>query len=298
MKTIALDFGTSTLKVFSKDTVETKFSFPSVYSTRINKDGETVKAYGMEAIKLNKFPNTRMVWPISKGSIGGQERVAEHLIRIALERATGSKNFSDLHVLLALPFKATGSEEATKLMALLNKMDVGECSIWYQAHGIMRDSGIRTGIIVSIGQGTTEVMSMLDDEIISEESLTKGADHILSILGKEKFLDHQYIAANKDKIAKEVAGFADEIASTIRKLRDDINTEDVPIVISGGGIMIPGMHDELKKILGDSQYKFTVPDDPLYSTARGLYSSVKDAEIPKTETSLQEEIQPQEIENR
>ena len=288
MKTIALDFGTSTLKVFSKEIEEEKFNFPSVFATRLNREGVRVNAYGEDALKLNKFPNTRMTWPVSKGSTDGQEGPASELIRIALERAIHGKNFSNLHVVLALPFRADETE-ADKLTKMLDKLGVRVKSVWYQAHGIMCDAKISTGIIVSIGQGTTEIMSILDNEIISEDSLTKGADHILGILGKEKFLDHEYIKENRKDIEIEVSGFADEIASIIRKLRDDINTDEVEIVISGGGMLIPGMEEELRKRLAPKKYKFMVPDDPLYSTARGMYMAAKDTQVQQTESQAQVE---------
>jgi|APSaa5957512535_1039671.scaffolds.fasta_scaffold07422_4 actin-like ATPase involved in cell morphogenesis len=285
MINIGIDVGTSHIKVFSADADEPtngKFMFPSVYATRKNDSGEKIESVGNLALKMNIHKNTKLVWPVIKGSIEGSEEEAEALIRAAISKVAGNTPYDQINVGLGLPLRAV-DDGAVLEEILVKNIGVNSVGIWNQTQGTLSDQGVDTAIVVSMGHGTTEIMAYYELTKIDGVSLKKAADTILDSLGGNKFLKHDYIEEHKADIKDQVEMLVDEVVNQLRKIKDGIQDEEIdtmPILITGGGTQIPGVKEQLEKKM---PYAFKIVKEPVYSIAKGLYKNIALQETPDTE---------------
>ena len=284
---IGIDIGTSWIKVYSADAEKTEnaqFAFPSVYASRWGEDGKTLtEAIGTDALKLNIKKNTKLVWPVIKGSIKGSEAEAKILIKAAIQKVAGDTKIkmSDINVGVGLPLKAQG--DSKMMFEMLKSMGVGKVGVWNQTQGTLSDLNIETGIVISLGHGTTEIMAYHEYEQIDGVSLIKASDRILEQLGGNKFLKHDYIAQHAAEIKPAVEDFIAEVVNNVRKLKDGIQDdeiEEMPIIITGGGVNIPGVQEQLKAKM---PYKYQIAKDAIFSIARGLYKNIAMQDVQQTE---------------
>jgi activator of 2-hydroxyglutaryl-CoA dehydratase len=58
---------------------------------------------------------------------------------------------------------------------------------------------------------------------------------------------------------------ADSLINKLHIIRQDL--EKLPVIVSGGGILVPGMEEAIRAKLKD----IIIPQDPVMSNALGLY---------------------------
>ncbi len=77
---------------------------------------------------------------------------------------------------------------------------------------------------------------------------------------------------NKFLCEKFVKQLVNSLHNSIIDYVDEYNQKD-NIIITGGGVMIPGVRENLIEILKD--YTIKIPPDPSFSNANGLYKAAK-----------------------
>lgn len=271
---MGLDMGTGFVKCVSNCG---SAMFPSLYVRRThgNWSNHAAEAVGERAARMLHTTGTAAVRPIVRGRPDPRyHKQIELLVQEALFRIKESggreaeSGFSRIAV--GLPYEASDCRD---VIAKLVRKSTGakECSIVAQAVGTLVHLGLTTGIIVSIGQGTTEIMVVDDNEVVDGESSVWASEFITRKISKFAHLDVDLVSKNKEickKYARPLAeGLAAEITDVITQYGDSY-----PLVFSGGGMLIPGVRDELTSRLRG--FKITIPDDPVMSNAEGLYKLV------------------------
>lgn len=278
MTAIGIDVGTSAIKAVSENN---KTSFPSCYLYIDNQNGQVIEYVGAEALKNSIKDGAVFSWPVVKGRFTNYEREATVLVSSAIRTVLNKKSeeeFSDVDLAIGLPNLAM--EDAQALTEFLQKeIQIGKVAVYHQTLGTLVDENATTGIVVSLGHGTTEIMAFVDLEYVTGFSWEQAADKILESLG-DMFWDTDYIKENEDQIQPLVKAYATELANKIQqfqgklmgRIKDPRMKEKMGIIVTGGGIMIPGLEKELRAKLGDS---FTIAKDPIYSNAKGLQKIAK-----------------------
>ena len=123
-----------------------------------------------------------------------------------------------------------------------------------------------TGVVVSIGQGTTEIVVVHDAEVIDGTSSSWASDFVTKKVGRFAHLDPSSLEDHKDVCKRYARVLAENLAAEVS---DVAGQYGYPLALSGGGLLMPGVRDELEARLKGS--KIAVPDDPVMSNARGLY---------------------------
>ncbi|MDA7953606.1 MAG: hypothetical protein MPJ05_07330, partial [Nitrosopumilus sp.] len=145
---------------------------------------------------------------------------------------------------------------------------IKKCEVVAQAAGTLVSMDLRSGIVVSMGQGTTEIIAIDGEQVIDGESSRWASDFITRKISKFAHLDTEALkarAATCKKYAKVLAG---NLGREVREMSAR-HGDSYGLVLSGGGILIPGVLDSLREALGD--LRTTVPGDPVMSNAVGLH---------------------------
>ena len=117
---------------------------------------------------------------------------------------------------------------------------------------------------MSIGQGTTEIVAFVNNKAIRGISVHHAVGYIDSRLGSEMgYLDDTIY--DNPKTAQLVSMLADVLLNKLNMIRQDL--EKLPVIVSGGGILVPGMQEAIRARLGN----IIIPQDPVMSNAQGLY---------------------------
>ncbi len=155
-------------------------------------------------------------------------------------------------------------------MVRLVKKTLGaeKCIVVAQASGTLVDLGRESGIVVSIGQGTTEIIVIDDLEVIDGESSGWASGFVTKKIGKFAHLDIPRLVRNHDVCKPYSKIMAENLVREICEVSENYDNR-YPIALSGGGLLIPGMNDVL--LSGLKKFKVMIPDDPVMSNARGLY---------------------------
>ncbi|HYL67002.1 MAG TPA: hypothetical protein VEU72_07605 [Nitrosopumilaceae archaeon] len=268
MISIGLDIGTAFVKCVS-DTK--KIKFPSLYAYKLvhewDKKGKLVEGVGEEAVKLSQDPDTILIKPVMLGRPVHEEAFAKlvrHAVVLSSEKrdAIGSKP-DDMAFAIGLPYDAAAHRGTIqKMIARLYRPKA--CDVVPQVLGTLVDAEKSSGIVMSIGQGTTEIVAFVNNKAIRGISVHHAVGYISSRLGSEMaYLDDTIYSS--PKTGQLVAMLADSLLNKLHMIRQDL--EKLPVIVSGGGILVPGMQEAVMAKLGD----MTVPQDPVMSNAQGLY---------------------------
>ncbi|MGI0060394.1 MAG: ParM/StbA family protein [Nitrosotalea sp.] len=272
MTAIGLDVGTGFVKCVS-DTK--KIKFPSLYAYRKlalwEGRNRIVEAVGDDTVELAGYPNTRVVRPVVLGR-PIHEKGFEKLVKKAVDLVSETNDamgqqveLSKTCIVIGLPYDAKPhAENIQKMVTRLFKPK--RCNVVAQVLGTLVDMNLSEAIVVSIGHGTTEVVAFKNYAPIRGTSIHHAVSEISTELGigKTAYLDHDMFA--KPEVKPLIVMLADALLDDLNWIRQDL--EHLPIVVSGGGIMIPGMKDIIESKLS---HKVLVPQDPVMSNALGLF---------------------------
>ncbi|HEV2192555.1 MAG TPA: hypothetical protein VGR54_02925 [Nitrosopumilaceae archaeon] len=268
MISIGLDIGTAFVKCVS-DTKKVKF--PSLYAYKLvhewDKKSKMIDGVGEEAVQLSQDPDTILIKPVMLGRPVHEEAFAKlvrHAVSLSAENkdAIGSEPES-MAFAIGLPYDATAHRGTIqKMIARLYRPKA--CDVVPQVLGTLVDAEKSSGIVMSIGQGTTEIVAFVNNKAIRGISVHHAVGYISSRLGGEMaYLDDAIYQS--PKTGQLVTMLADSLLNKLSIIRQDL--EKLPVIVSGGGILVPKMQEAMRAKLGG----MIVPQDPVMSNAQGLY---------------------------
>ncbi|MDE1813822.1 MAG: hypothetical protein KGH87_01075 [Thaumarchaeota archaeon] len=270
MNAIGLDIGTGFVKCVSD---KKQIKFPSIYAYRQLATWEgrgIVEAVGDEAIKMAEIPNTRVKRPVMLGKPideKGFEKLVVRAIEMSLESndALGKSLESNCIVIVGLPYEAKSHAANIKKM-ITRLFSPKQCTVVAQVLGTLVDVQLADAAVMSLGHGTSEVVVFKNSSPIKGISIHHAVSEIMTEIGSGKtdYVNHEIFTEERTK--PHVISLADALIDDLNHMRQDM--ESLPIVVSGGGILLPGMKETLESKLGTS---VIVPKDPVFSNAIGLY---------------------------
>lgn len=280
MVSIGLDVGTGFVKCVSD---YGSVIFPSLFAYRdMGKWEESqgrIEAVGTKAREFSKYPDAVIIRPVSEGcpinQPGFEALVSEainRVCRIRLQQNNFSKSDSEINIIVGLPYDAR--KEKTRLRRIIeNKIHLKKCGIVPQALGTLIEMNKKDAIIMSIGQGTTEIVVFDNQDPIIGVSLPQATDFITQGLGEFSYLQASTFTKQNSEIRKNVAKLTDILSNKLFNIMSSLDEKNhYDVVASGGGIMIPGMKKSLERKL---KMEIQVPKIPIMSNAIGLYKLAK-----------------------
>lgn len=281
MVSIGLDVGTGFVKCVSD---YGSVIFPSLFAYRdMGKWEESqgrIEAVGTKAREFSKYPDAVIIRPVSEGrpidQRGFEALVSEainRVCRIGLQQNNlDGKYDSEISIIVGLPYDAR--KEKTRLRRIIeNKIHLKKCGVVPQVAGTLIDMNKKDAIIMSIGQGTTEIVVFDNQDPIIGVSLPQATDFITQGLGEFSYLQASTFTKQKSEIRKNVAKLTDILSNKLFNIMSSLDEKNhYDVVVSGGGIMIPGMKRSLERKL---KMEIQVPKIPIMSNAIGLYKLAK-----------------------
>ena len=272
MLKMGLDIGTGFVKCVSD---YGRVRFPSIYVKRTHGSwtGRVSEAVGNEAMQMLDTMGAAAIRPITRGRPDPRYQkqvellVAESLRQIRKSSKSPIGPDEKIRIVVGLPYYASDQKDAVTRM-VRKTLNAEKCTVVAQASGTLVDLDKSSGMVVSIGQGTTEIIVIDDYEVIDGDSSRWASDFVTRKLGKFAHLDTAGMGQNVDTCRRYSRILATNI---VREVCDTAETygNRYPIALSGGGLLIPGLHDEL--LGGLKGFKVLIPDDPVMSNAVGLY---------------------------
>ncbi len=281
MVSIGLDVGTGFVKCVSD---YGHVIFPSLFAYRdLGKWEESqgrIEAVGTKAKEFSKYPDAVIIRPVSEGcpidQRGFEALVSEaisRVCRIVLQQNNlDGKYDSEINIIVGLPYDAR--KDKTRLRRIIEKrIHLKKCGIVPQVAGTLIEMNKKDAIIMSIGQGTTEIVVFDNQDPIIGVSLPQATDFITQGLGEFSYLQASTFTKQKSEIRKNVAKLTDILSNKLFNIMSSLEEKNhYDVVVSGGGIMIPGMKRSLQRKL---KMEIQVPRIPIMSNAIGLYKLAK-----------------------
>ena len=279
MLKLGLDIGTGFVKCVSN---YGSIRFPSIYVKRIHGHWtqKTTEAVGDRARDILKTVGTSAISPIQRGKPDARyQKQVEMLLEESIHQITKlvkapTKTDNDkIRIVVGLPYHAFDYQD-TMVKTIKKVLSPEKCIAVAQASGTLVDLNQDSGIVVSIGQGTTEIVVIDNLEVIDGESSRWASSFVTRKIDKFAHLDIETLNQNHGICTKYSKVMAEHL---IREIQDisALHGDRYPIALSGGGILLAGMKDEL--VRGLKKFKVLIPDDPVMSNARGLYQLVEES---------------------
>ncbi|MHB8546535.1 MAG: ParM/StbA family protein [Nitrosotalea sp.] len=259
---IAIDAGTGFVKCVSS---HLRRSFPSIYASRRltrwedPKEG-TVEAVGYEAVKMSIYPDTVLVRAVLEGKIA-EEKAFVAIIREAVRDLRCKGDIGSLLIVMGLPYGAAlQKQQLEKLVE--RSLKPRKVLVIPQSIGTLLSEDAKTGIVLSIGQGTTELVLFENLKPVTGISIPQACDYLYD--GDEL----AYIECEKNIIDKKrIDALTSLLANKLASFKTRLNKE-YDIYMSGGGALVPGLCESLQAKIPD---RIRIVKDPVYSNATGLY---------------------------
>ena len=238
-------------------------SVRNVEDMDIGADGGSgiVERVGNDAVGLDLRREWIMVRPVRHGlpyDRRGYAMVARHALKLIGVRPENSVICAGV------------TYDAKKYRGIVHKIIMSlkpaSCAVIPQVIGTLVSCGRESGMVINIGHGTTEVISVHGGSA-DGISIPKASDFVISQISqrnsKSAYVDHEGLfAGNAAAVGRLVPMLAAHIADEVVR----IGSPD-EVVLAGGGSLIPGMADALSKAVGCS----VIPvDDPVMSNAVGF----------------------------
>lgn len=189
-------------------------------------------------------------------------------------RATSkAPSISKSRIVVGLPYEA--ADHKNTMIRMIRKIScVESCDVVAQAAGTMVAMNKSDGPVVSIGQGTSEIVMLEKGRVIDGQSLEWASEFITRKVGRFAHLDTKLLLQHKDICAKYARTLAENLSVEVLDMvtthgYDQDRHGSREIVFSGGGILIPRVRQELESRL--KGFDMVVPEDPVMSNAEGLY---------------------------
>lgn len=257
---LAIDAGTGFVKCVCR---HMRVSFPSVYATRRMSPWDdpkesTVETVGIDAFRWRTYPDVVLVRAVLEGRVA-DEKAFVAIIKEAA-RTTGCTDVLDsTYVVMGLPYGAAKQKQALERL-VMRTLKPREVRVIPQAVGTMFSEGANTGIVMSIGQGTTELVFFENLKPKAGATIPQACDYLYDGLD---YIEYGKTKPEKRRLDNLVAILANELAVFQTKLRGEYE-----IHLSGGGVLVEGLVALLQERVNCT---IKVARDPVYSNAQGLY---------------------------
>ncbi len=266
---VGIDIGTGFTKVASGGR---KVSFPSLYSCMYSDGRKTVEdeagksvlaeAVGSEAIRMGGGDRAILIRPVRHG-MPHNGRGYEALAMKAAE-SVGWDAGVPLNLAVGITYDARGERKRMERM-FSSRLGPATLRILPQAYGTLVYCGMKQGMVVNIGHGTTEIISIRPGRV-DGRSIRKASEFVTSQLGggRDSYVGHEALfSGNPGMVAKLARLLAEHVADEASRM----DHAGDAIILAGGGSLIPGVREAMGRIM---DAEITVPDDPVFSNALGL----------------------------
>ncbi|MEM2727035.1 MAG: rod shape-determining protein [Archaeoglobaceae archaeon] len=302
MKIVGLDIGTN----YTKITADGKnvVLYPSIVAFGEEKDwslrGESTGVYiGDEALPLMRAVEGVEVYrPIQDGRVihaSFMELAKYGLKRLAVEPEA---------IATGLPVKSS-KKERDELKSQLEKELKTKVLVFPEPVGTLASMGVDTGVCIDIGFGTTDILVLSEMEYLRGDTMLSGVDKLyegLEVLVRDKagitvvpeemtklLLNENYsigrvrggkrISIKREEILSEyekmMKSWADKIVNKTKTLLEGLSTTLLDnFVVTGGGVLLPGVFETLKDGFSDIG-EIKKPENPITSNAIGYYALAK-----------------------
>ena len=279
MLSVGLDLGTGFVKC-AWNRNQTKF--PSLYAVRILDEWDdqqpgcnnVIEAVGWKAMSMMRSQGATEIRPII---LGEPREEYEYHVRLLIQNAineikktfssdaVGPKDTEEMCVVIGLPYKSTASKPL--IQKILKKIpQIKKSAIVLQATGTYLACGRKSAVYVSIGQGTTEVLVYENHQRIFTDSFPIATEFISSKIGEYAYLDVDLLRRSMTHLNVVIDQFTMNISSKIAAIQQKIGIS-LPVIFSGGCIMIPGVKEGFQKHL--KKYAIEIPENTEYLNAQG-----------------------------
>ncbi|NHI02323.1 hypothetical protein DYY67_2005 [Candidatus Nitrosotalea sp. TS] len=277
---IAIDAGTGFVKCVS---AHMRASFPSICGIRRLNSWEsskerTAESVGYEAAKMAIYPDAVLVRAVLEGRMV-QEKAFVAVIKQAVRELGCERELGSLLIVMGLPYGA--SLQKGHLEKIIERsLKPRKVLVIPQSIGTLLSEDARTGIVLSIGQGTTELVLFEDLKPVAGVSIPQACDYLYD--GELDYIEHEKNKIDKKRIDALAAILANRLA--VFKTRLDRQYE---IYVSGGGALIAGLYESLQQKVPD---RLRIAKDPVFSNAAGLYKLGQLISSPSSSTEGQQGI--------
>ena len=236
-----------------------------------SRKGNIIEGAGYDAIEIAKYPAAVTLRPVREGTPSNKTafmKVVNHAIK---QLEISDDGIQDMSIIIGLPYHS--AKDAIKFPGFVKKITgCKDVVVVPQAIGTLMSSNRKDGIVLAIGQGTTELVAFDSLRPILGRSVPQACDFVH--LGKD---DLAYLDESNRPEPKRVEMLADIISESLASFRTNLpaNKEDYEVLVSGGGILVPGLYKHLKRKIPDSTL-FLV-DEPVFSNAVGMLEYAKSA---------------------
>lgn len=274
---VGLDIGTGFVKCVSD---HGSVLFPSLYVKRTHGDWTNVdsEAVGEKAARMLHTSGAATVRPITRGRPDPryqkqvEMRILEAVSKIRLAAGRSADGDEKAKMAVGLPYEASDCRDA--ISRLIRKcVPTDRCDVVAQAVGTLIDMDRSTGMVVSIGQGTSEIVVIEDNQVIDGESSEWASEFITRKIGRFAHLDRDLLGRRKETCKKYARVMAAGLAAEVEDMATGYSHAH-DVILSGGGLLIPGVRDELESRL--KKFRISVPADPVMSNAIGLYKLLEE----------------------
>ena len=258
---IAIDAGTGFVKCVS---AHMRASFPSICGTRRLNSWEsskeqTAEAVGYEAVKMTIYPDAVLVRSVLEGRVI-QENAFVAVIKQAVRELGCENELGLLLIVMGLPYGA--ALQKGQLEKIIERsLKPRKILVIPQSIGTLLSEDVKTGMVLSIGQGTTELVLFEDLKPVAGVSIPQACDYLY-----DGELD--YIEYEKNKIdRKRIDALTTILANRLAVFKTRLGRQ-YEIYVSGGGALILGLCESLQAKVPDN---LRIAKDPVFSNAAGLY---------------------------
>ncbi|RNJ78274.1 MAG: hypothetical protein EB830_00410 [Nitrosopumilus sp. H13] len=270
MLKIGLDIGTGFVKCVSD---HGRFRFPSLYVRRFHGEWATkpTESVGNRALAFLYSSGASACTPITRGRPDTRyARQVDLLISEAISMvrtAAGRQADSETRIVAGLPYEGIDCRDAI-LRQVRRSAKTKKCDVVPQAAGTLIGMNRKDGIVVSIGQGTTEIVAIDNNQVIDGESSRWSSEFITRKIGRYAHLDVGLLNKRAAMCKKYAKVLAENLSREIRDMSAR-HGDSYSLALSGGGLLIPGVREALEASL--EGLHISVPPDPVMSNAVGLY---------------------------
>ncbi|MDH3779430.1 MAG: hypothetical protein OES15_01105 [Nitrosopumilus sp.] len=272
-QTISLDIGTGFVKACS---VQKKVRFPSLYAYRDadpwenNKKGTTiVEGAGYDAVEIARHPSAVLLQPVREGTPSNKTAFVAVVNQAIKRLEISDDSIPKTSIIIGLPYHA--AKDAIKFPSFVKKItNCKDVMVVPQTIGTLMSSRKKDGIVLAIGQGTTELVAFDNLKPILGRSIPQACDYIH--LGSDEL---QYLNNSNKPNPKRIEMLADIISENLASFKTNLAANNsYDIILSGGGILVPGLYNHLKRKIADS---LCAVGDPVFSNATGMLEYAKSA---------------------
>lgn len=258
---LALDMGSGWVKACFG---EKKVRFPSLYGYREPVEGEkrVVEAVGWDVPSLQDYPSAVILRGVSEGMPLSERAFRALLKEVVRELEIPQEKISSVRVVIGIPYNNRDQKEDLRRL-VMSTIRPAMCLVVSQTLGTLVYEKKRTGLVVSVGQGTTEIVYYNELKPVLGRSLRQACDYLLQ--GKERlaYLD----AENKAISRQRIVSLADLVSDEINSITSQLSSK-TDAILSGGTILLPDIHKEIQSRLKDVVVRPSA--DPIYSNCLGL----------------------------